>query len=95
MSSFMLRELLLSLLTLSLNDITVDKGSFLKVYLVIALRPAPLLILGLKRRDGINNEVIDLHTESTQASNGQNLDYLKERTLRCVAEGHPSPGDLQ
>lgn len=38
-----------------------------------------------------NEPIIYFTLESTQASNGQNLDYLKERTLRCKAEGNPAP----
>nr|CRZ21968.1 Bm8012 [Brugia malayi] len=39
-----------------------------------------------------NDPTIYFTLESTQTSNGHNLDYLKERTLRCIADGNPSPG---
>lgn len=39
-----------------------------------------------------NDPTIYFTLESTQTSNGHNLDYLKERTLRCIADGNPPPG---
>ncbi|EFO13993.2 hypothetical protein LOAG_14533 [Loa loa] len=41
-----------------------------------------------------NDPTIYFTLESTQTSNGHNLDYLKERTLRCIANGNPSPGNV-
>ncbi|VDN56431.1 unnamed protein product [Dracunculus medinensis] len=38
-----------------------------------------------------NEEIIYFTAESAQAANGQNLDYLKERTLKCIADGNPKP----
>ncbi|VDN18635.1 unnamed protein product [Gongylonema pulchrum] len=39
-----------------------------------------------------NDPTIYFTLESTQSSDGHNLDYLKERTLRCIADGNPPPG---
>ncbi|MFH4973440.1 hypothetical protein AB6A40_000149 [Gnathostoma spinigerum] len=38
-----------------------------------------------------NDPIIYFTVENTQTSNGHNLDYLKERTLRCIADANPSP----